>query len=152
MDYYELAQDVYESHAADVDTMVMPLHVLDGAESFLTIRQRSVKLSEFCQEIEQPLAGRVILMPELWVIKDEWQTRSRQWARMWLKPPFRVLLFVKTGAEAATPPLGRWVDDTDIYLADMDANLSPEDVYHWLLQVWSKLPRSIPTPVSRDES
>ena len=47
--------------------MLMPLHVVDGSETFLTLRQRSVKLLEFCQDIEQPLTGRVILMPELWV-------------------------------------------------------------------------------------
>lgn len=141
MDYYELKQDVYQAHAADVDTMVMPLHVLDGSETFLAIRQQSVKLLEFCQEIEQPLTGRVILMPELWVAKNEWKTRSREWGRLWLKPPFRVLLFVKVGPDAEEQPLCRWAADEDIYLADIEGGISPSDAYRLLLKIWSAFPR-----------
>ena len=141
VDYYELKRDVYEAHAADVDTLLMPLHVLDGTETFLEIQQRSVKMLEFCQEIEQPLTGRIILLPELWVTRDEWKSRSRQWGRVWLKPPFRVLLFVKSGAEAVDEPLSRWSDDAAIYLADTAGGATPVDAYQWLLKIWSSLPR-----------
>ena len=140
MDYYELKQDVYESHANAVDTMLMPLHVVDGSETFLTLRQRSVKLLEFCQDIEQPLTGRVILMPELWVKSEERELHTRQWGRWWLKPPFRVLLFVKTGPGAWQEPLSRLDDAAHLYVVDMDQGISPEDVYRWLLNIWLALP------------
>lgn len=141
MDYYELKRDLYRAHASDIDTMLMPLHVLDGSETFLDIQQRSVKLLEFCQEIEQPLAGRVILMPELWVKIEEWQALSRQWGQIWLKPPFRVLLFVKSGAEAVPEPFCRWDEDAAVYLADLDGGASPADAYQWLLKIWATIPR-----------
>jgi len=144
MDYYELKRDVYEAHAADVDTMVMPLHVLDGSESFLTIQQQSAKLLEFCQEIELPLKGRVILLPELWVKQETWETQAAQWGRWWLKPPFRVLLFVKIGPESQNEALCRLVNDTEIHLADIGKGITPGEAYQWLLKIWSTLPRILP--------
>ncbi len=138
MDYYELNREVYKEHAKYLDTLLAPLHWLDATQEFLEIQKQSMELLDFCQKIEQPLTGRVILLPELWVSRIDWEKQLAHWSNIFLKDPFRYLVFVGAGLEQnGNQPLRRFRPDDEIYLIDMTGQVTPSDVYHFLLRTWS---------------
>lgn len=139
MDYYELTHETYHEHAGYLDTLLVPLHWVDGSQEFRQIQEQSVQLLEFCQKIEQPLTGRVILLPELWVTRKDWEKHLEQWSGMLLKDPFRYLVYVGFGLGKNEPaPFCRFRPDAEVYLVDMAQQLTPAEVYQFLIRTWSQ--------------
>jgi len=139
MDYYELKQETFKEHAEYLDTLLAPLHWVDVSQEFRQIQEQSMQLLEFCQKVEQPLTGRVILLPEFWVTKEDWENQLDQWSRMLLKEPFRYLVFVGAGlGKNEREPLRRFRPDAEVYLVDLAQPLAPADVYQFLIRTWSQ--------------